>query len=248
MKRIAIILFLSSILSCTRSNESNLDYVDPTIGGVGVILEPTRPTVQLPNSMVRVFPMRKDQLDDQIRNFPLTNSSHRLYSVFALMPVSGTVNNEIWSKRYEYGQEELRPYYYSTTFETSGNSIEFSPQARSGYFRFQFIDTQEHYLRMGILNDHGEIDVQGKRVITGTEAFAGMKAYFYAEVDTDISEVKYQNSVDRKKLLIGIGDQPQTVSFRYGISYISIDRAKQNLINEIPEWGFESIKNNAIQV
>src|SRR5689334_2517799 len=40
-----------------------VDLVDPTIGGQAFMLEPTRPTVSLPNSMVRVYPVRKDQLD-----------------------------------------------------------------------------------------------------------------------------------------------------------------------------------------
>ncbi|VAX19650.1 Alpha-1,2-mannosidase, partial [hydrothermal vent metagenome] len=109
---LAAVLFLSSLIACTQENESNLDYVDPSIGGVGVILQPTRPTVHLPNSMVRVFPNRKDQLDDQISNFQLTITSHRLYKVFAFMPVCGIVDSNIWDKRYEYSTEILTPYYY----------------------------------------------------------------------------------------------------------------------------------------
>ena len=241
-------LILSSFLSCTQRTESNLDYVDPTIGGVGVILEPTRPTVHLPNSLVRVFPIRKDHLDDQISNFPLTNTSHRLYNVFAFMPVSGTVNSDIWNKRYVYGPEELTPYYYSTSLENSGTDIEFSPQAKSGYFRLHISDNEENYIRMGIFNGNGEINVLEKRTITGTEEFAGVKAYFYSEIDRDITEVKYQNTVSKNQLLIGIGNKSQTVSFRYGVSYISVDQARQNLLNEIPNWDFESVKNNAKEV
>ena len=72
----------------SNSQKSVVDYVDPTIGGVGVILQPTRPTVQIPNSMVRVYPAKFDQLDDQIDYFPLTNASHRLYWVMGLLPLS----------------------------------------------------------------------------------------------------------------------------------------------------------------
>ncbi|MCD6596911.1 MAG: glycoside hydrolase family 92 protein, partial [Bacteroidales bacterium] len=245
---LSLLIILIMLVSCTQKKESNLDYVDPSIGGVGVILEPTRPTVHLPNSMVRVFPNRKDQLDDQISNFHLTITSHRLYKVFGFMPVCGTVNADIWDKRYEYGAEELTPYYYRTSFEDYGNSIEFTPQAKSGYFKLNFVDSSQHFIRMGVLNGEGEIRVEGKRLITGIDEFAGMKAYFYAELDTDISKIEYQNSLDKKKLLIGIGKDPQEVSFRYGMSYISIEQAKQNLQNEIPEWDFESTKNNAFQI
>jgi len=69
---------------------AQVEYVDPSMGGQGFMLEPTRPTVSLPNSMVRVYPVRKDQLDDQIRSFPLTIISHRLGELFWLMPSDGS--------------------------------------------------------------------------------------------------------------------------------------------------------------
>src|SRR5690349_194854 len=68
---------------------AQVEFVDPSIGGQGFLLEPTRPTVSLPNSMVRVYPVRKDQLDDQIHSFPLTIISHRMGELFWLMPSGG---------------------------------------------------------------------------------------------------------------------------------------------------------------
>jgi len=245
-KTILLLLICQTLFSFAQ--KSSLDYVDPTIGSVGVILEPTRPTIHLPNSMVRVFPMRKDQLDDQISNFQLMQTSHRLSPVFAFLPVSGSIGSDIWFKRLEYGPEVLTPYYYRTTFENSGDAIEFSPQARSGYFRVDFAKNEQHFLRMGVFSGLGEIKIQDKRIISGTEEFSGLKAYFYAETDKDISEVQYQNTTDQKWVLLGVGELPKQVSFRYGISYISIEQAKQNLLREIPDWNFEAVKNNAHKV
>lgn len=242
------IALLSSLISCTQQEESNLKYVDPTIGGVGVILEPTRPTVHLPNSLIRVFPLRKDHLDDQISAYPLTNCSHRLYSVFALMPVSGDIDEGIWNKRFVYREEALFPYYYSTSFEDTNDSIEFSPQARSGFFKFHFKTDQEHFIRMGTINGNGEINSEGKRVLSGKEAFAGMNAYFYAELDADITGLHYQNPANKNRLLIGLGNKAQSVSFRYGISYISVDQAKQNMLNEIPDWDFAAVRDHAMDL
>ena len=73
-----------------RHLHAQVDYVDPAMGGQGFMLEPTKPTVSLPNSMVRVYPVRKDQLDDQISSFPLTIISHRLGELFWLMPGDGS--------------------------------------------------------------------------------------------------------------------------------------------------------------
>jgi hypothetical protein len=90
MKKLFIHFLAITTLGCAGLAQAQVEYVDPTMGGQGFMLEPTRPTVSLPNSMVRVYPVRKDQLDDQIHSFPLTIISHRLGELFWLMPYDGT--------------------------------------------------------------------------------------------------------------------------------------------------------------
>jgi len=238
-------LLCMTSLAFAGTPQSNLKYVDPTIGGVGIILEPTRPTVQLPNSMVRTFPMRKDQLDDQISFFPLLLTSHRLSSVFAILPVSGGFDETIWNRRLVYDQEKTTPYYYATSFTETGDAVEFAPQARSGYFRFTFAGRKEHHLRLHVINDLGEIDLPRPGVITGTESFAGMNAYVYAEVDARITGFRYRDSSDRKHLLLDFAGGSHTVSFRYGVSYISVEQAELNMRKEIPDWSFDAVRSNA---
>ncbi|HUC84563.1 MAG TPA: hypothetical protein VL970_05165 [Candidatus Acidoferrales bacterium] len=89
MKNQFICASIFAILSCAATALAQVEWVMPSIGGQGYLLEPTRPTVSLPNSMVRVYPVRKDQLDDQIHSFPLTIISHRLGELFWLMPSDG---------------------------------------------------------------------------------------------------------------------------------------------------------------
>lgn len=84
-------LFLSFLffLFLKSFSQSNLPYVDPSIGGVGISLESTRPAVHLPNSMPRVFLQRRNHLDDQINNFPLTLTFHQRHLAFAFLPLNG---------------------------------------------------------------------------------------------------------------------------------------------------------------
>jgi predicted alpha-1,2-mannosidase len=221
--------------------QSNLSYVDPTIGGVGLILEPTRPTVQLPNCMLRSYPMKKDQLDDQIRYFPLNVASHRIAYVFRFLPVSG--ETDLWDEKFIIETEQITPYYYRVTSEVKNDVIEFTTAPRSAIFRITFQGTQDHYFRIGIHNQEGEVRVNG-RTITGTDHFNGMKAYFYAEIDTDITGIKYKGT-EKKQVLLQLGDAPGIIRFKYGISYISVEQAKQNLYNEIPVWDFDNVKQTA---
>ena len=144
---------------------AQVEFVDPTIGNVGILLEPTRPSVYLPNSMVRIYPIRKDALSDEIDSFPLTISSHRMHELFSIMP--GTPGPAA------YDQEKTTPYYYSTRFDTSLIQVEFSPTERCGYFRFTFpkgkaIVSLANRLRGDLRERDGGL--------AGEENFDGMKA------------------------------------------------------------------------
>jgi predicted alpha-1,2-mannosidase len=223
--------------------KSNLSFVDPSIGGVGLILEPTRPTVHLPNHLIRVFPVRKDALDDQISFFPLTVASHRIVSLFQFMPLSGKLESTLWDKKLVYNHEVLSPYYYKSELGEENAIVEFVPSQKSGFFKVKFQDNQPHFLRMGINNEDGVISPTGKRTITGAEVFRGMRAYFYAEMSTDILESVYKTTDSKKQVLFRTGNE---LSFKYGISYISIEQAKLNLQKEIPDWDFEKLKETAL--
>src|SRR5580658_4472116 len=127
MKKTLVSLLIAAACAIVRAQ---VEYVDPSMGGQGVLLEPTKPTVSLPNSMVRVYPMRKDQLDDQIQSFPLTIISHRLGELFSLMPADGTTGVDIWHHPQTWDQETTTPYYFATRFDDSLIRTEFTPTAR----------------------------------------------------------------------------------------------------------------------
>lgn len=241
----ALLLISSQIIA---QQPSPLSLVDPTIGGVGVLLEPIRPTVHLPNAMLRMYPMKRDQIDDQIAYFPLNVPSHRLNWVFGFLPVSGPVTVGNWKQKLTIENEETTPYYYKVSSEDAAHVVDFTVAERSGYFRVDFKNKEDHYLRFGTLNGNGSIEVTGKRVITGTENFFGMKAYFYAETDTDIVSVEKGEQGNNKLILAKIGAGVKKVGMRYGISYISIEQAKHNLQQEIKNWDFTALKNTAAKV
>src|ERR1700710_3200723 len=150
---------------------AQVEYVDPTIGNVSILLEPTRPTAYLPNSMVRMYPMRKDALDDKIQYFPLTILSHRQPELFAVMPGGG--------KPAVYDAEHATPYFYSTRFDESLIRTEFAPAHQAGYFRFSF---PQGKAELSVENLHaGSLHVVGRNAVSGEEIAMGMTAYFYAE-------------------------------------------------------------------
>jgi len=254
--RFSALLLLTIILISSCATRTNLDTVDPTIGNVGILLQPTRPTVQLPNQMVRMYPVRADYLDDQISFFPLTIASHRNGELFGVMPYPGAPKAEMWTKRltWDHDLEVTTPYYYSTFFVDENIKTEFTPGAKSGFFRFSFPRKGEKFLALRIVN-RGNWEVSANNSFTGTEEFQGMKAFVYGEanpsgqagkLDLLFSESRRSEPQAKQAAWIKFGaDTPEEVSLKYAISFISADQAKANLAAEIPGWDFEGLKKSA---
>ncbi len=252
----SIILPASLILLVSCSGKSNLDYVDPTIGNVGILLQPTRPTVQLPNQPIRMYPVRADYIDDQIGFFPLTIASHRNGELFGIMPYPGEVKAESWGKKqtYDHELEITRPYYYSTWFVDQNIKTEFTPGALCGYFRFTFPRETAKFLALRIVN-RGSWETGTGNTFSGIEDFQGMKAYVYGEfnqagqtgkIDFPVFDSRRNETLTKPGAFIsfGAGSEP-VIELRYAISFISPEQAKANLAAEIPGWDFEALKKSA---
>ena len=94
-------------------NRSPVDYVNPYIGNISHLLVPTFPTIQLPNSMLRVYPERADYTTELLNGLPLIVTNHRERSAFNLSPYQG--ENLCPIITYNYDNEHLTPY--STSYE-----------------------------------------------------------------------------------------------------------------------------------
>jgi predicted alpha-1,2-mannosidase len=248
MKNRLVRASIVALVSCAATALAQVEWVVPSMGGQGFMLEPTRPTVSLPNSMVRVYPVRKDQLDDQIHSFPLTIISHRLGELFWLMPSDGS--QDAWDRAQAYDQELETPYYYSARFDGSLIRSEFSPTERCGYFRFTFPSGKPVVLLAN--RREGELTGQADGSVSGFEKFRGegrissgeMQAFVYGEFSVPVTLDKAAAGNGNRLTISATGSQ-NVLEFRYGISFISVDQAKANLKKEIPDWKFDDVKEAA---
>lgn len=241
-----ILIILSTVFSCKKQTEGSfgpVKYVDPNIGGVALILQPARPTVQLPNQPVRMYPNRKDYLDDQITSFPLSLISHRNGQLFRLMPFTGETANPVsaWDRQ----NETATPYYYSVWLMDYNTMLEFAPGAKAGFFRMEFPKSSTPKINFTIAND-GNFNVENGNSISGTESFKGMNAFVYGEFDNKINSSEVLNG--GKQLILSFSENGQHVNFKYAISYISLGQAKKNLEDEIDAWEFDKLKENAHKI
>lgn len=209
---------------------AQVEYVDPTIGNVGILLAPTRPTVYLPNSMVRMYPLREDAFDDRIEAFPLTISSHRSSELFGIMPGDGASA--------PYDQEVTTPYYYATRFSASGVVTEFTATERCGYFRFTFPHGKASLELANRIA--GDMRLHDGNIVEGEEQFNNVKAYVYGIFNKPVTVTTKR--IDEKQHLL-ISTNSGALELRYGISFISTEQAKSNLLHEIPSPDFEKVKS-----
>ena len=103
-----LFLILLLVNCCRNLNESanGLSFVDTNIGGVGYLLKSTRPTVHLPNQIIRMAPVRNHYLDDQIRGFQLSQET------FNIMPYTGSLEIAAPVSAWDEQLEEATPYYF----------------------------------------------------------------------------------------------------------------------------------------
>ena len=255
-----ILLFSFKISEAqTYSGEGNLKYVDPTIGNVGHLLQPTRPTVQRPNQMIRMYPQRADHLSDQISSFPLNIVSHRLGEVFSIKPTTRTINPAVWNEKqtYDHDLEVTRPWYYSTYLIDEEINVEFTPGSKTGFYRFKFPQNSPKGLLLGVYNnDDSEFNFISGNEITGVETYHGnIKVYMYGKFNTGAKSGVIENklvsaarSVQGKRIQAWISF-PESVSgdieFRYAISYVSAAQARKNFENELLKSDFSEISKAA---
>jgi len=243
---VIIIIMVVLNLSCKRKNVQTdvLSFVDPDIGGVGLLLQPTRPTVQIPNQTIRVYPVRKDYLDDQIRYFPLTLISHRNGELFGIMPFTGPVTPENPVSSWDNQLEISTPYYLSTWLESYDITAEFTPGKKSGYFRFTFPKGKTKNLVLKNVQQ-GNWQMADKNSVTSEESFSGMKAFVYGEFNTGGSFCDTLISDRKRQYVVFPANSVNAVEFKYAVSFISVEQAEKNLREEIPHWSFNTMKEDA---
>ena len=237
--------------------KQNIDLIDPTIGNVGQLLEPTRPTVQLPNQLIRFTPQRKDYMDDQISDFPLTIVSHRLGQVFSIKPTVETPSKAAWEARmaYDHNLEVNRPWYYSTWLLNEEVNVEFTAGKKTGYYRFRFPQGKTKSLLFDVYNNgEAAYSFLPGNVMTGMETYHDdIKVFMYGVFsEAGAPGVVEHGQLSTNKSIAGKGIQayisfPATtreVTFKYAISYISAAQAKKNYEEEISKKDFDAVAAN----
>ncbi|PWS27097.1 alpha-mannosidase [Pedobacter yonginense] len=231
-----------------------VDYVNPYIGNISHLLVPTYPTVHLPNSLLRVYPERDNFTSNTINGLPIVITSHRGSSAFNLSPFQGNINSIKSTLNYGYDNEVIKPYYYEVDLDDYGINVQFAPSHQSGIYAINFSNVNQNpYL---ILNTRdGELKVNQNTVSGFQKLDNNTKVYLYLETDlspteagthkNDQIDTKNQSTSGRNAyLLLKYPAKTKQIKAHYGISFINVEQAKNNLRREIKDYNLNQVAQN----
>lgn len=250
-------LTLSVAIACTLGacgvqqdmpDKAPIDYVDPYIGNISHLLVPTFPTIQLPNSMLRVYPERADYTSELLNGLPIIVTNHRERSAFNLSPYQGDSLRPVMA--YTYDNERLTPYSYSVELDDNRIKAEYALSHQSAQYRITFELDKPAYVIVNSRN--GAIRV-GHNFICGRQQLSNnTNVYLYIEPQEEAIEAGVvENGVieGSKDMAEGtnvcaawrFAEGTSTVNLRYGISFISEEQAEKNLRREQKEYNLENL-------
>ncbi len=239
---IAVAVLLLWLAGCARIAKEPVDYVDPNIGGIGYLLAPALPNVQMPHGMARLLPITtpgvKDRyLDDRVCGFRAAASM--------LMPFTGELKTDPahWASICDHDLETATPYYYSNLLETYNVQVEYTATHSVAYYRFTFPQGGDPHVLFG-QERNGQLDVKPPNSVAGGEdSRYGYRTYFHAEFSKRFAgHRKWERGAVAD---FGPAGMPQKIEAKVGFSRISPEQARENMAREIPHWDFERVKNDA---
>ncbi len=259
-KIIVSIATLSLLVSgCFSSNDSRMepvDYVDPYMGNISHLLVPTFPTMHLPNSILRVYPERRDFTADLLNGLPLIVTSHRGSSAFNLSPYQGQESGINPVVNYSYDKEQITPYSYAVYLDDQQTNVTFALSSQSAMYEIDFEKEEETFLiinsRNGAMNWNGSALSGYQSIENDTKIYLYMipeEAPESVSVLEDGSLTKATSATGKNAcLVLKYAKGTKKLHVRYGISFIDENQAKSNYQREVVGKDIKSLQAKARQI
>lgn len=234
----------------------SVDYVNPYMGNISHLLVPTFPTIHLPNSLMRVYPERRDFTADLLNGLPLITTSHRGSSAFNLSPFQGELNDLKSVIDYSYDNEKLTPYSYQVYLDEQNTTVDFGLSHQSAMYDIEFEKDEAIYVvvnsRKGAMKWDGS-SLSGYQLIENDT-----KVYLYMDFEDEpetVSILKNDKLVTgnstngtNASLVLKFPSKTKHLNIRYGISFIDEAQAERNFKREVEGKDIKTIQNKARQI
>ncbi len=268
-----LVLTANSFCHSGNAQESHLSrYVNPFIG-TEALTDPkilgyelpadwrawsglTFPGSSLPNAMVQLSPMTKYQPsgagyeyeDSTIVGFSHTNKGHWNLGNIPVMPLSNTEQH--FSSRFSHEEEKASPGFYQVRLLEDDILVSLTSTLRSGFHRYEFKNNRDRKVLFDLSRalsgvSDWNIKQEGSRAVSGFQS--GENVYFYAEFSQPIQKLEKEKEGQKDGYaLVSLKDgAKKNVEMKIGLSFVSVENAKENLSKEIGNRSFEEIRKQA---
>jgi predicted alpha-1,2-mannosidase len=187
-----------------------------------------------------------------------------------IQPGAKSDPGEGYRSRFSHKEEEASPGYYKVKLKDYGIKAELTVTPRAGFHRYTFPESDSSHIIIDL--NHGihdsctdagvkivnDSEIEGYRSSTGF--IKKQDVYFCAQFSKPFSSYGTWNGLQIKP---GSGEESgnrigvfvnyhtsegEAIELRVGISYTSIDQARLNLKNEIPDWQFNRVREKAASI
>ena len=240
MKRpILLVMAVALLAGCgNKAGKDPVDYVNPYVGNISHLLVPTFPTVQLPNSMLRVYPERSDYTSEYLNGLPVIVTNHRERSAFKLSVTSGDSLSPVIPVSYD--NEHLTPYGFEVDLEDGAIHASYAVSHQSAVYQIDFKKGSGTLL---LTSGNGAVSLSDGNLAGWQTVEGETKVYVYMEVQ----EKPVKTDSGRNASVAMTFDVP-TIHLRYGVSFISQEQAAANLRREISGYSVEDVAKEGRKV
>ena len=244
MKRLFLLFCAALAAACGSVQKDPVDYVNPYVGNISHLLVPTFPTVQLPNSMLRVYPERADYTSEYVNGLPVIVTNHRERSAFKLSVTTGEELRPVIPVTYD--NEHLTPYGFDIDLQDGAIQASYAVSHQSAVYRIRFREGKGSLL---LTSGNGAVTLDGN-ILTGSQTVSGeTRVYVAMELEQAPAKagalwrgsmVDARTDEGRNACIAMTFDVPE-VRLRYGVSFISADQALRNLRRELDTFDVEAV-------
>ena len=263
---IAGLLLLFAALSCTQ--ERNLvQYVDPSIGtlrGGHVVVGPcapfgmVKPSPDVPGCNPGWGPLDRAIIGFSQLHVSGTGGSPKYGNVLLMPFQEGMYLQDHPAMRREETMEVGR---YATVLDKTGIAVDITAAERAALYRIRYPEGEgrglevdagfvlKHRSGKGQRNLDGAVEIVSDHEITGFTTSEGgwggggpYTVYFSILTDTPIAHSKPLE----RQVNLAFAPQSPEVLLKVGISFVSIEQARRNAEQYLPDWDFEATRQRLV--
>ena len=222
----------------------------------------TFPGAALPNAMVQLTPVTKYRSgsgyqyeDHQIYGFAHTSKGHWNLLHLPVLPVTveGKYRPDNYCSWFSHENETARPGYYRVFLDRYKVTAELTATLRCGLHRYTFRPGDERRLLIDITRSNNtprrwHVEQCGPRALQGFQDGEG-RIYFYMETTADIAGVETEREHTKPVSVVHFTEPHGTepLELRIGLSFVSIEGARGNLLAELEGKSFDEVADEAEQ-